>query len=278
MRNFSKEEKIGIVGTLLVHVVLGVVLWLLVLNAAAPANDPVKPEEEPEVMLEVEFEVDETLSSSGAPKVEEQEETKGEEKTKPQENNQSSAEEPEETASEDEQPTDESQKTDVPETPENPMELDNTVKDYLKRIEDLTTKLEDIKKKKEEEKKKINDKLTGALTNFGKPEKSEKPKKPTTDLGENAVKGINLDLKDRKTVGGLVKPKYEIQDDGVIVVDIIVTPEGNVRSAEISPKTINANLTLLSAAKAAAMQTKFNSVDSKEDQHGTITYNFELIE
>ena len=54
MRNFSKEEKIGIVGTLLVHVVLGVVLWLLVLNAA-PANDPVKPEEEPEVMLEVEF-------------------------------------------------------------------------------------------------------------------------------------------------------------------------------------------------------------------------------
>ena len=291
MRKFSKEEKIGVVGTVLVHVVLGVVLWFLVLNSATPANDPVKPEEEPEILLEVEFEVEEVVPSSGgatqAKKPEEdesKEDTNGEvknEETSPKQENLQQTDDPGPTRVTDEVAGDESEKDEVSEISEKPIEFLKKKPEEIKN--EVKQKWDDIKKKVEEEKqkkeKKINDNILAALNNPGKPiiepvnPKPDNSVNPSIDIG----KGISFDLEGREVVGGLVKPEYTEQDDPVIYIDIIVNSVGDVVSAEVRPGTISANKTLRENARKAALKTKFNKVDSKENQHGTITYNYELI-
>jgi len=76
--------------------------------------------------------------------------------------------------------------------------------------------------------------------------------------------------------GGLPKPKYDVQEEGKVVVAITVSPDGKVTSAHIHRLTNTVNRSLREAALKAARLARFNRVGGFDDQSGTITYNFKL--
>ena len=102
---------------------------------------------------------------------------------------------------------------------------------------------------------------------------------PSGSYEQKETDGVSFGLEGREVIGGLVKPEYTEQEDAIVVVDIIVNPDGDVVSAEInSKKAFCANKALRENARNAALQTKFNKVDSKENQRGSITYKFEILD
>jgi len=76
--------------------------------------------------------------------------------------------------------------------------------------------------------------------------------------------------------GGLIKPNYSVDDYGTVVVDIIVTPKGEVAEATIGKGTNTPNTNLRNEALRAAKRTRFNEVSSAINQKGKITYKFNL--
>ena len=76
--------------------------------------------------------------------------------------------------------------------------------------------------------------------------------------------------------GGLPRPEYNVQDEGRVVVTITVNPDGKVIKTDINNRTNTTNPALRQAALAAAKQATFNSVESLNNQMGTITYYFKL--
>lgn len=76
--------------------------------------------------------------------------------------------------------------------------------------------------------------------------------------------------------GGLVQPSYTVNDYGTVVVNITVDPAGNVILAEIGRGTNTPNTALRNEALRAARGTKFNAINSANNQQGTITYRFNL--
>ncbi len=76
--------------------------------------------------------------------------------------------------------------------------------------------------------------------------------------------------------GGLPRPDYTVQDEGRVVVTIIVNPAGQVISADIHRRTNTVNATLRKAALDAARKARFNAVNGVNNQSGTITYYFKL--
>lgn len=76
--------------------------------------------------------------------------------------------------------------------------------------------------------------------------------------------------------GGLPRPEYNVQDEGRVVVTIIVNPAGQVMSADIHRRTNTVNATLRKAALDAARKARFNAVNGVNNQSGTITYYFKL--
>ena len=75
---------------------------------------------------------------------------------------------------------------------------------------------------------------------------------------------------------GLVKPVYDVDDDGVVVIAITVDPQGNVVDTEVGKGTKTSNPSLLKEARLAAKRTKFAPVSTPGNQKGTITYRFNL--
>lgn len=76
--------------------------------------------------------------------------------------------------------------------------------------------------------------------------------------------------------GGLPRPDYNVQDEGRVVVTIVVNPAGQVISADIHRRTNTVNATLRKAALDAARKARFNAVSGVNNQSGTITYFFKL--
>lgn len=86
-----------------------------------------------------------------------------------------------------------------------------------------------------------------------------------------------FDLGGRSLAGGaLPKPDYRVQDEGRVVVTITVNPAGQVVSAEIHRRTNTVNVALRKAALDAARKARFNTVGGVDNQSGTITYYFKL--
>jgi TonB family protein len=77
--------------------------------------------------------------------------------------------------------------------------------------------------------------------------------------------------------GSLPRPDYNSQQDGKIVINITVDPNGNVISALIGKETNIDDARLRESASDAARRAKFNKVKSSNNQSGTITYIFKLI-
>ena len=88
----------------------------------------------------------------------------------------------------------------------------------------------------------------------------------------------NFDLGGRDMLGALPRPAYEgIQDEGRVVVAIVVSPEGKVVSANVSGRTSNTTSSeLRKIAVEAALKARFNPVDAVDNQIGSITYYFKL--
>lgn len=98
--------------------------------------------------------------------------------------------------------------------------------------------------------------------------------------GNNAADGMAdgaFDLNGRSLgQDGLPKPVYNVQEEGRVVVTIVVNPAGQVISTSINKRTNTVNPALRRAAEDAARQARFNSVDEPYNQSGTITYYFRL--
>ena len=89
--------------------------------------------------------------------------------------------------------------------------------------------------------------------------------------------GIAFDLNGRSLgQGGLPVPVYNVQEEGRVVVTIVVNPAGQVISTSINKRTNTVNPALRKAAMDAARKARFNSVDGPDNQSGTITYYFRL--
>lgn len=76
--------------------------------------------------------------------------------------------------------------------------------------------------------------------------------------------------------GGLIKPSYNDNDYGTVVVDILVDSKGKVLEATIGKGTNTTSTILKEEALRAAKRTRFNEVSSVTNQKGTITYKFNL--
>lgn len=86
-----------------------------------------------------------------------------------------------------------------------------------------------------------------------------------------------FDLGGRKIgTNGLPRPVYNVQDEGRVVVDIIVNPAGHVIATGINPQTNTINPALRKAAEDAAKKARFEVVEGLNNQSGTITYYFNL--
>ena len=88
----------------------------------------------------------------------------------------------------------------------------------------------------------------------------------------------NAHVQGRNTVGNLPRPVYNVQESGIVVVDICVDNYGNVAKAVPGGDgTTVLDKNLHAAARKAAMETHFNmSADAPAMQQGTITYYFNL--
>ena len=88
----------------------------------------------------------------------------------------------------------------------------------------------------------------------------------------------NAHVQGRSTVGNIPRPAYNVQESGVVVVNIWVDNYGNVvKAVPGGDGTTVLNKTLSAAARKAALETHFNmSADAPAMQEGTITYYFNL--
>jgi len=94
-------------------------------------------------------------------------------------------------------------------------------------------------------------------------------------IGNNIYGEFNLG---GRSIGreGLPRPAYNVQEEGRIVVNITVDPQGNVFFAEIGRGTNIGNVDLRNSSLEAARMAKFNRISGTNNQSGTITYWYSL--
>ena len=104
---------------------------------------------------------------------------------------------------------------------------------------------------------------------------------PTGNAAEGQTTGVGgygtFDLNGRSLgPGGLPRPVYNVQEEGRVVVTITVNPAGQVVQTSINKRTNTVNAALRKAAEDAARKARFNAVGGVNNQTGTITYYFKL--
>lgn len=99
-----------------------------------------------------------------------------------------------------------------------------------------------------------------------------------SNTGKSTVVGGvgSWDLNGRSLTGSLPIPVYNVQDEGRVVVTIVVNPSGRVISTSINKRTNTVSTALRRAAEEAARKARFNVTDGVNNQTGTITYYFKL--
>ena len=100
----------------------------------------------------------------------------------------------------------------------------------------------------------------------------------TTSAGSPTGTGYGEFNLGGRTLGreGLPRPDYNVQEEGRIVINITVNPQGNVILAEIGRGTNIDNTNLRNSSLEAARKAKFNSISGTNNQSGTITYRYSL--
>ena len=254
-KTYSKEEKYGIIGTVMFHVLLLILFLLLGLKSIDPPPDS-------GVLLNF------GTSEFGSGDIQ-----------------------PEEAVA-------------TPVEPENPDVVDaspvepDVIEEEVMTQETVeTVEIPEEKPKEEpkEEKPEISDELKQTLSNAFNKKKNSGSEGPDNQAGDKGStegtkdgkdytgdpggggNGISYNLGGRKHLS-LPKPIDNSQDEGTVVVTIIVDRQGNVISATPGARgstTTYANL--LKKAKEAALKAKFSaSPTAAAEQKGTITYKFLL--
>jgi len=247
----KKENKGGIVGTVVVNVSIIVLLFFLGFHTPLPL-----PEEEG---ILVDFGYNETGLGEIEPEVKEEQEE----------------ESVEVSSSEEEIVT---------------SELDDTPEIVVHKDNETEKKEEVIEEEKKEEERVVNPNVlfpptdnsnnsssqgvAGGDGNQGKPDGGDSDNYTGSGQGNS---GISYSLKGRHHKG-LPKPLYTGNEEGKVVVEITVNRNGIVTSATPGIKgTTTSASNLWAAAKKAAMKTKFDkSSSSPKMQTGTIVYHFVL--
>lgn len=110
---------------------------------------------------------------------------------------------------------------------------------------------------------------------------AEAPGSPDGNVTQGKPTGVgsygSWDLGGRNPIGGeLSRPRYDVQDEGRVVLTVTVDPEGNVIDVRMNSRTNTTNLELRNAAIEAARRTQFDKVSGENNQTGTIIYYFKL--
>lgn len=167
-----------------------------------------------------------------------------------------------------------------------------SLSEQKKQKEDAQRKAIEDQKRKEQERK-ASEIRNQAASVFGKPTGSgtSQGTSKTGSGNQGAVDGSvtsgntkgsgygsgYFSLNGRSTQGSLPMPSYSVQEEGVVVVKILVNPQGSVINATVLLQGTNTdNNTLRTSAVNAARLAKFNAIDGNQNQSGTITYQYRL--
>ena len=166
----------------------------------------------------------------------------------------------------------------------------NKIKQEEKKRLEAEQRAQQAKEREEQQKREaINQQISGA---FGSGANSQNQREATASLsfgqGQGQGQGGSgnssagsgygeFNLGGRTLgAGGLPRPAYSVPEEGRIVINITVSPAGNVIFAEIGRGTNIDNANLRSSALAAARKAKFNNINGNNNQSGTITYRYLL--
>lgn len=255
MKNISKERIIAILATVLIHALLFWLLYELVITK------PEKQEENSSVILgEFEdvfgedFEITEVDVAEDASAVSQPEQAVSETVPEPE----PARVEPLVTADEESVPT--------PKVEENKAKEEELRK--AKEEADRKAKEEADRKAKEEAdnkaKKAFGNKGSGASANIGSPD------------GNSSV-GVVANVSGRSHTYLATPGKKQVNDEGVIVVNVTVEADGTIKNAVVNnSKTTISNNELRNDAVNAAKKSTFNVIQGVDKAEGTITYRYKL--
>lgn len=272
MKQLNKEQMHGVVGTVIVHIILLLILLLVVIDKPIPKEE----QGVPVVLGNVQRSKGDAYTYT-------------EVKVAPQ------------PAPKPVQPKPVKSKADplITQTAEKTVALNSgeKKKQEVKKPEKTPEQLEAERKAREEERKRqeaekmareTNAKIAGAfgkgttmtdkgVSDEGKGNEGSVEGNENTGVTKGAGGYGTFDLAGRTLgKGGLPRPEYNVQDEGRVVVNITVNPNGTVISASINQRTNTINKSLRDAALKAARKAVFNSVATVDNQMGTITYYFKL--
>ena len=146
--------------------------------------------------------------------------------------------------------------------------------DFEKSIDSTKAEKKRLVEKQGKKEQAISNKMTSA---FGMGNKENNSQDKSEHETKKSVGGYGISLNGRSiSAGGLPRPAYTSQEEGQIVVNITVDPKGNVIFAEIGKDTNIDNASMRKNAIDAAKRAKFNSINSANNQSGTITYLYKL--
>lgn len=255
MKNISKEKIIGIVGTVVFHLLIALLLLFIVMD-----RPPLEPEAGLSVMMGEDYAMTEVESAPAPPKPQVQ--------PKPQEPK--------------------PEKPLITQNDEESVSVDSAKSAELEK-EKMLAEQEAERKRREEEAMKIASSLMANA--FGKGNSMGSKGHDDIDKGANGAPDGNMEIGEKEGSGmgtwdlagralagdgKLPLPAHNFQEGGRVVVTITVDPDGNVVNTRIHPRTNTAAQTLRTAAINAAKRTRFNTTGGVNNQEGTITYYFKL--
>ena len=172
------------------------------------------------------------------------------------------------------------------------IEAENKKKEEEKRKQEEQRHQAELERQRREEEQRhlqaINDRVAGAFgagntqstgQGAGTGQGNQGSSQGNSDQGANTGVGGygDFSLAGRSLgPGGLPRPIYSVQEEGVIVVNITVDRNGNVILTTIGRGTTIGNETLRKSALEAAGKAKFNAISGNENQSGRITYRYYL--
>jgi len=253
----DKNKRRGLIGTIVFHVFLLIVFLFTGLTIPVPL-----PEEKG---LPIQLDLGNTDFGSGDVQPESSTEPEiAEPITEPEPVESSPVDAPEEVETQDAD-SDLSAPEETP--PEKPVEKNPELDERLKKV----IQSNPFQTKNDNDSKGQGD--TDQSGDHGKPDGSPEGK---SLHGDAAGGGISFDLGGR--VANNTRPiPGNWQEDGLIVIDIVVDRQGKVLRASVGRKTTITNASLLRAAEAEARRLKFTpNPDAPEEQRGKVYYPISL--
>lgn len=274
---FKKDDIYSLIGTLVFHLVIFLILWFTVLKTIVPEED--------EGIL-VNFGNVSAAAGTFEPRY------TGETvqpSTPPPPSSQATETQQEEVVTQDIEESisvDDARREEERKKEEERRRREEQERERLRREEAERQRLAEEQRRREEE---ISNRVAGAFgmggaegTSQGDAAEGEGNQgSPFGNSDQGANEGVggygSFNLNGRSIgAGGLPRPAYTIQEEGRIVINITVDPRGNVIFAEIGRGTNIDNASMRRSALDAARKAKFNSINSTNNQSGTITYLYKL--